>query len=159
MADIRIRVDDHDAERRIRQLALFLADLRPFWPGVARLARGWLKLQFESEGAFFSLGSKWAPLSPRYSARKRILWGDRPILVASGQAKRAASDPRRVATPNSLTLIIDDAGTEHGPVLQYHQEGDGVPQRQVWGDRLPPLAELELAREADSYIRDLLGRF
>lgn len=88
-----------------------------------------------------------------------MLWGDRTILYASGQARRAASQPIREAGPLSLTLIIDDSGPEHDPVLQYHQEGGpDLPQRQVIGDDLPALAEYELHREADAYVVDLLAR-
>lgn len=118
-----------------------------------------MKAQFDSEGAFWSLGERWTPLSPAYAAQKAILWGDRPILQASGQAYRAALNPTRSVTPRSLTLTIDDSGSQHGPVLQYHDEGDGVPKREVVGDTLPPLAVFELNRAADDYLRDLLGRF
>lgn len=150
---------DRDADREIRRIALFLSDLRPFWPRLTRLFVGWMRLQFESEGAFWSSGRRWAPLSPGYARRKRILWGERPILQASGQARGAASRPKRSAGPRSLTLTIDDSGPHHGPVLQHHQEGGPrLPRREVIGERLPPLAELELRREADAYVRDILGR-
>lgn len=118
-----------------------------------------MRLQFDSEGSFWTSGGKWTPLSPAYRVRKAILWGERPILQASGQAYRAALNPRRTATARSLTLTIDDAGSQHGPILQYHQDGDGVPRRQVIGDTLPPLASFELERAADDYVRDLLSRF
>jgi hypothetical protein len=151
---------DEEAERQIRRLALFISDLRPFWPRVSRLFVGWMRLQFDSEGAFFGVGRKWTPLSPAYAERKRILWGERPILQASGQAKRAAMSPIRIPGPRSLTLVIDDAGPAHEAILQYHQDGGpNLPRRPVMGATIPPLAALELGREAEHYVRDLLRRF
>lgn len=149
---------DDDADRLVRKLTLFLADLRPFWPIVSRMMIGWLRLQFESEGAFWSQGRRWTPLSPSYLARKRLLWGDRPILQASGQMRQAFSRPQRIVGPSSLLLRFNDAGPEHGPVAQYHQEGDGVPRREIIGDQLPSLARYELERAAAGYVDDLLRR-
>lgn len=153
-----VRVDSSDADRDLRLIAVMLSDLRPFWPRVRRLFADWMRQQFATEGAFW--GRPWAALSPAYAARKRILWGDRPILQASGQAYRAALSPiqSRVG-PRVLTLSIDDSGPEHPPVLQYHHEGKGVPRRVVIGDRLPASARFDLDREADEYVRDFLRRF
>lgn len=152
-----IRVETDDADRVIRRLAVGLSDLRPFWPRLTRLFIGWMRLQFESEGAFWNLGTRWTPLSPAYAERKARIWGPKPILQASGQARRAASMPKRIVGPRTLRLIIDDAGPEHGPVLQYHLEGGAnLPRRPVVGPTLPPLAALELGREAEGYVRDLL---
>lgn len=160
MTVFRISVDDRDAERRLRLLATGLADLRPFWPRVSRLVVGWMRLQFESEGAFWTSGRKWTPLSPAYAAAKLERWGPRPILQASGQMRQAFSRPTRSVGPSSLTLRFDDSGPEHGPVAQYHQAGDGVPRRPIIPEGpLPPLARLELDREAEGYVRDLLGRY
>jgi hypothetical protein len=151
---------DEAAERQVQRLALFLTDLRPFWPRVARLFRGWMRFQFASEGAFWSVGGRWAPLNPDYAKRKRILWGERPILVASGQARRAADNPRRIIGHRSLSLEIDDAGPEHEAILHWHQEGTPrMPKREVIGILLPPLARFELEREGEAYVRDALGRF
>lgn len=160
MTDYRIHVSDDGEERRIRRLTVALSDLRPFWPRVTRLFTGWMRLQFESEGAFFGVGSRWTPLSPSYAAVKTARWGARPILQASGQMRRAFSRPERHVTATTLTLTFDDSGPEHGPVAQYHQDGDGVPRRPiVWTGPLPPLAAFELGREAEGYVNDFLGRF
>ena len=156
-----VSVDSHEADRDLRRIATLLSDLRPFWPRVRRLFVGWQRLQFDSEGAFWGEGRAWTPLSPRYAARKRILWGDRPILQASGQAKRAAMTPIQTRVgPRSLTLAIDDAGKEHPAILAFHQVGAGdLPRRPVIGERLPALAARELQNEADAYVRDFLRRF
>lgn len=155
-----ITVNAGDSDRELRRIATLLGDLRPFWPRVTRLFVGWMRLQFESEGAFWGSGTRWTPLAASTVARKRALGLRLQILQATGQAKQAASRPRREAGPRSLTLSIDDAGPHHGPVLQYHQEGGpGLPRRPVVGDGLPPLAALELSREAEAHVTDFLGRF
>jgi hypothetical protein len=161
-----ITVNGHDADRRIEKLALFLSDLRPFWPIVKRLVSGrggWWSRQFETEGAF--AGAPWAALNPRYAAIKATMFPGKPILQAAGGIRRAASNPKVSMTPRSLSLTIDDSAEKHGPrgrtgpVLQYHQDGDGVPRRPlVFGDPLPPVAAFELEQAADGFVRDLLGR-
>lgn len=167
MADFRVTVDDRDAQQRIQRLALFLSDLRPFWPIVKRLVAGrdgWWARQFATEGGFG--GAPWAELSPRYAALKATVFPGKPILQAAGGVRRAASNPKVSAGPRSLTLTIDDAGEEHGlrrrtgPVLQYLQEGTArMPARPlVFGDPLPPAATAELEAAADRFVRDLLGR-
>lgn len=141
-----------DADRRIRTLALFLTDLRPFWPKVVPLVTGWWRRQFETEGAF--AGQPWPRLTPAYAAIKARLYPGRGILYREGDLYRAATNPRRVQTPSSLTLTIED------PKISYHQEGEGnLPKRPfVFGDPLPMIAEHELQQEADAFVRDLLRR-
>lgn len=157
MADIRVHVDASDADRKIRLLATALSDLRPFWPMVVPLVTGWWKRQFDTQGAF--AGAAWRPLAPSTLLMKHAR-GLRPyILQETGQLKQAASRPIRTVSPTSLNLEIDDSGPEHGPVLQFHQEGKGVPKRPlVFGDPLPHAASAELERAADRYISDLLRR-
>lgn len=151
MPDLRVRVDDEDAERRIRTLALFLSDLRPFWPKVVPLVTGWWRRQFETEGAF--AGRPWPRLSPTYAAIKARTHSGRGILIRERDLYNAAMNPRRVQTPSSLTLSIED------PKVSYHQEGDGVPARPlVFGDPLPLVAEAELEHEAREFVRDLVRR-
>ena len=152
MADIRVRVDSDDAERRIRQLALGLSDLRSFWPKVVPLAIGWFREQFESEGRFGSDG--WAALAPSTVLYKSLA-GLRPqILQATGAMKQAASSPSRQVTARSLTLTIDD------PKIGWHQQGTStMPARPVIFSDLPGQAERELREAATEYVEDLLRRF
>jgi hypothetical protein len=152
---IRINVDGTATELQIKQLAVFLTDLRPFWPVVKRLvtgAGGWWSQQFATEGSFGGHG--WAALSPRYAAIKATMFPGKPILQATGALRQAASNPRGEYTSRAMTLTIDN------PVASYHQEGtDKMPARPiVFGDPLPAVAAVELHEAADTYVRDLLGR-
>lgn len=149
---------DEEAQRRIARLALHLSDLRGFWPLLVPVATSWWSRMFDTNGAF--AGARWQALAPATVDRKAAL-GLRPdILQATGQLKRLASQPRRVATPTSLTLTIDDSGPEHGPVLQYHQSGTSrMPARPlVFGWPLPPQAQAELDGVANAYVRGLISR-
>ncbi|HLB03858.1 MAG TPA: hypothetical protein VJK66_02460 [Gaiellaceae bacterium] len=151
MTDIRIRLDSDAADRQLAQLALFLSDLRSFWPKVVPLFVLWMEQQFSSEGAF--AGAPWAPLAFSTRQRKARL-GLRPqILQATGAMKQAASRPTRQVTPRSLTLTIED------PKLGFHQAGTPqMPARPLIFDRLPAAAEAELREAAADYVADLLRR-
>jgi len=78
---------------------------------------------FSSEGA--SGGAIWAPLSPKYAARKRRRWPGRRILTATGRLRRSLvqSDPEHVREwhlvgENALLVV----GTRD-PVAAFHHEG------------------------------------
>jgi hypothetical protein len=152
VSEIDVHFDDHGSQERIQRLAVFLTDLRSFWPLVVPLATGWWRRQFESEGEFG--GQRWAPLSPDYAAWKETHYPGKGILQRTGDMKRAASAPARAVTPTSLTLTIED------DKLQYHQDGtDRMPKRPlVFGEPLPAEAHAELELVAESYVTDLLGR-
>lgn len=165
--EIHISTNDAETQAQIEKLALFLSDLRPFWPIMKRLvtgAGGWWSRQFDTEGSF--AGHEWAALSPRYEAIKATVFPGKPILQATGGLRHAASDPKVEYTPRSMILTIDDSNEEHGiarqagPVLQYLQDGtDHMPARPlVFGDPLPAAARVELEQAAEDYIRDLVGR-
>jgi hypothetical protein len=147
-----VRVDDAGAEERIRKLAVFLTDLRSFWPLLVPVATGWWRRQFESEGEFG--GSPWAPLSPAYEAWKRDNFPGKGILQRTGALKQAASRPTRFVTPHTLTLSIES------DYLGFHQDGTSrMPARPlVFGSLLGAEAQAELNAVAEVYIRDLLGR-
>lgn len=151
MTDIRIKIDSADAERDLQRLALFLSDLRSLWPKVVPLFVGWMRQQFETEGAFG--GAPWAPLAFSTTQRKAGL-GLRPqILQATGAMKDAASRPSRRVTARSLTLTITD------PKLQYHQSGTpNMPARPLVFETLPIGAQRELEGAATEYVEDLLRR-
>lgn len=147
-----IDYDDEDAQKHIRRVAALLIDLRPFWPKVVPIFIGWMRAQFETEGEF--AGNHWAPLSPAYAAYKAIRFPGKGILIAHGDLRKAASNPRRNASRQSLTLTIVD------PKIQYHQEGtDRMPARPLlFGDPLPLVAAAQLDTAASEFIDDWLRR-
>lgn len=147
-----VRIEFGGAPEQLQKLAVFMTDLRTFWPRIVPLVTGWWREQFDTQGGF--AGKEWAPLSPDYAARKAVMFPGKPILQATGALKQAASRPSRVQTPVSLTLTIDD------PKLEYLQDGtDRMPARPlVFGEPLPAAAAAELQVAADEYVSDLLGR-
>lgn len=120
-------------EQALVRMIAMLRDLRPFWPKLTPLFIEWMAERFETEGGFG--GEQWEPLSPNYLARKMMLYPGKGILYASGDLRQAASRPRRIPTPASLTFIIDDSRYTHGgntarSVIDYHQRGtDRMPAR------------------------------
>ncbi len=150
--DVRVHVDDRDAERELKVIAAGLHDLRSFWPMLVPVVSSWWRRMYATEGAF--AGSPWAPLSASYAAWKAAHYPGKGILQASGKMRQAVSRPHRSQTPTTLTLSIES------PVLGYHQEGGGsLPKRElVFSDPLPALAALELDAVAERYVTDLLGR-
>lgn len=156
----RVDVDADDAQRRLDRIALGLTDLRSFWPLVTRLYISWLGRQFETEGAF--AGRPWAPLSPGYASWKSINYPGKTILSRTGALRRAATTPRRRATPTMLVLSIEPYERE-GETLQpswFHKGAGRMPARPLaLGSPLPAQAEAELGQAASMYVRDLLSRF
>jgi hypothetical protein len=146
VTSFRIEVFGDDlAKRKVARLALALSDLRSFWPLVVPLFIGWMREQFATEGAF--AGRPWSPLAASTLARKGA---GKSILVDTGAMRRAASSPRRFATPRTLTLTIED------PKIAWHQEGTTkMVARPVLFDDLPPSAAAELQAVASSYVRTL----
>lgn len=129
-----------------------MLDLRPFWPLVIPAFIRWMGQQFASEGDWG--GEPWAKLSPDYAEWKAVHYPGRSILYATGDMRRAASNPVRTATPVSLTLEIVD------PKIEFHQGGtDKMPARPVIPEELPASAELELLELANGYVRENMIRF
>jgi len=147
---IRLTGDD-ELDRKLRQLELFLNDLRPFWPLLLPVFIGWMRVQFETEGGWG--GHTWAPLSPTYAAWKATRYPGRTILIREGVLRRAASEPRREATPRTLTLWIDD------PKVAYHQDGtERMPARPLIPERLPAGARRDVEETATEYANELIRR-
>lgn len=141
-----------ESREKLDRLALFLSDLRPFWPRVVPLFIGWMARQFESEGTYLN-GRRWAALSPEYRARKAVTHPSRTILIRDRDLRQAASRPHRFARPRTLTLTIRD------PKAGFHQSGTPrMPARPLLPDTLPaaPVRELEIA--AEGYVTELVDR-
>jgi hypothetical protein len=139
---------DDDYERKLAQLRLFV---RPFWPLLVPVFIGWMAAQFATEGGWG--GRTWAPLSPQYAQWKAAHYPGRSILIREGVMRRAASAPRREASPRKLVLWIDD------PKAPLHQEGEGrLPARPLIPDVLPPSAVREVEHVAEEYVSTLVRR-
>lgn len=147
-----IDYDDKDARKHVDRVGALLVDLRPFWPRLVPVFISWMRYQFETEGSFASGG--WARLSPNYAAWKAVMYPGKGILIAEGDLRRAASDPKRSVTPTTMTLTIED------PKLQYHETGtSNMPARPLlFGDPLPRAAVDDLDQAAESFIDDWLRR-
>lgn len=142
---------DEEYERKVAQLQLFLSDLRTFWPLLVPVFVGWMGAQFATEGGWG--GQQWTPLSPAYAAEKAHTHPGRSILIRDGAMRRAASQPRREATPRTLTLWIDD------PKAGYHQEGTAdMPARPLIPDPLPVSARRDIDIAAEEYVSVLVRR-
>lgn len=150
MTDLRIVVEgDEEAARAIARLALFITDLRGFWPLVVPLFVTWMRRQFETEGSFG--GAAWAPLAPGYAAWKSEHLGGRGILYAEGDLRQAASRPERRVSPRTLELTVVD------PKVRFHQEGtDKMPARPLIFATLPLQAQAELEEAAVVYLGGLV---
>jgi hypothetical protein len=142
---------DEAYQRKLAQLELFLEDLRPMWPLFVPMFIGWMGAQFSSEGGWG--GQAWAPLSPAYAAWKSQHYPGKSILIREGDLRQAASQPRREATPRTLTLWIDD------PKAGYHQEGtDDMPARPLFPSPLPAAARRDVDTAAREYVSTLVRR-
>ena len=147
-----VYVDDGDLGRRLRGFAAQLVNLRPFWPIAARIGRGWIKQQLDSEGSWG--GDPWEPLSPAYAAWKAVHYPGRPILWAERKLRAAALAPERVATADTLELRIND------PKARWHQRGTRkMPARPIIPPRLPADALDELRDAFDQWVGDLIDRW
>lgn len=142
---------DEEYRRKLAQLELFISDLRTFWPMLVPVVGGWMRDQFESEGAWG--GAEWAPLSPSYALEKARSHPGRTILIRDGTLRRAASEMRREVTPRTLTMWVDD------PVASFHQSGtDDMPARPLIPDPLPSSARAEVEMAAHEYVSVLVRR-
>jgi hypothetical protein len=140
---------DEEYDRKLQRLQLFLQDLRSFWPLLVPVFIGWTGAQFGSEGGWG--GQQWAPLSPAYALWKARHYPGRSILIRQGALRRAASEPRREATPRTLTLWIDDEKAG------YHQAGtEHMPARPLIPDPLPAAAVRDVDRAAEEYVSTLV---
>jgi hypothetical protein len=150
VSDITVHISgDDEFERKVRKLQLFFDDLRTFWPLLVPVFIGWLGAQFSTEGGWG--GQTWAPLSPQYAVWKGTHYPGRTILIRDGALRRAASEPRREATPRTLTLWIDD------DVAGYHQDGtDRMPARPLIPENLPQSALRDIDEAAHVYVSTLV---
>ncbi|MCO6441341.1 MAG: phage virion morphogenesis protein [Nitrococcus mobilis] len=99
MAGVNIDVDDREIRRVLNALIRRAADLRPAFEDIGEALLNSTRDRFETQQA--PDGSPWAPLSPRYQARKRR--NRDKILVLDGYLMgllryQASDDELRVGT-------------------------------------------------------------
>ncbi len=122
-------------ERGFQAMDEELRDLREPLEGVARLLTRSVGEQFGSEGSHG--GTPWQPLSPAYAAEKEERYPGHPILVASGEMRRAfLADGTRELTAHRLVWGVTDQRDSDGDQIAIraaaHQSGEGVvPQRKI----------------------------
>lgn len=145
-----------DYELALARMIALLTDLRSFWPVIVPLWAEWMREQFKTEGEWG--GDPWAPLSEAYLARKMKLYPGKGILYATGDLRRAASQPQRIATPESITFVVDDSQKRHGgkeprSVIDYHQQGTAtMPARPVVPEFLPLRAQEQVELAAQEWV-------
>lgn len=129
-----------DVARRLTLYGRQLRTWRSLWRLVARRVAAEERVWFASEGR-----GTWAPLSKEYAAWKARHYPGRPILVATGELRAAATSSERLLSDRAgsmMTLRIDD------PKAAYHggrQRSGLLPRR----DPSVPVATLRrIAREA-----------
>lgn len=103
-------------------------NLRPFLDRIGEYLREVAQEQFESEGG---RSRAWRPLSPGYAAQKLARFGQRSILVATGDLRDSLS---RTGGRHIEQVIGEDSlkfGTSV-PYASYHQGGtERMPQRRI----------------------------
>ena len=129
-----------------------LSDLSPFWKNyVAPYTYDTIERIFDTQG-----NGTWAALNPIYAARKAITHPGQPILRRDDVYYKAATGPNHsdsVAMIDPLSLVL---GVET-PYAAYHEEGRGVPARQVY-HLIPQMLgfEQDLQRLGEDYERDII---
>lgn len=130
-----------------------LTNLRGFWVDyVAPYTYNEIDEIFETEGH-----GQWEALNPLYAARKAITHPGQTILRRDDVYYRAATsgthaDSVAEIDPLSLVLGVDT------PYAQYHEEGRGVPERQVYG-LIPTLLSFDrnLSELGEDYTQDAIN--
>lgn len=90
------------------------------------LVQEYNRKSFDSEG----FPSKWAPLSERYAKKKLKKYGRKPILVARGTLKQAATEKMQVKfTPGGIEFFIPRGMWTWAALHQYGR--GNLPKRSV----------------------------
>lgn len=122
--------------RELLRVAERSDNMRPAFEALADDFYAVEREQFDSEGA--RGGQRWPPLSPRYAARKRVLFGPKPILEASGRLRRSLTSKGTPGNVHKVTAdeIVIGSRVDYG---KYHQST--APRSQL--RRRPPVVLTE----------------
>ena len=150
--NIRVESDLKNVQTFLSGLNTRLSDLSPFWRNyVAPYTYDAIGRIFDTQGH-----GQWDALNPIYAARKAITHPGQPILRRDDAYYQAATGPGHsdsVANIDPLMLVLG-VETEYAA---YHEEGRGVPQRQVY-HLIPQMLgfEADLSRLGEDYERDII---
>lgn len=113
IVDINISVDGQkELSNAFLHIGKSISNLRvPISQAVAYMNKE-IQKQHDTSGTRF--GQRWAALSAPYSARKASIWGNKPILEASGKMRRGYRDEIR----NDYGKISNPT-----PYFKFHQLG------------------------------------
>lgn len=107
-----------------------MGDFKPVWPRVAELFYRSEGQQFSSQGSRGPSG-RWSPLNPQYAKRKRMKWGTRGILIASGRMKASLVGRSADSIYDVSHGMYAELGTRV-PYAIFHQAGTSkMPQRKL----------------------------
>lgn len=114
----------------LERLQRDLDSFEKVWPFITKAMERALAEHFGSEGSDDTSHGQWAPLSPKYKAWKDAHYPGAPIMVRSGNLKKALTDSAAAhayRASNAQSMVF---GTEDLPYATYHQEGtDHMPAR------------------------------
>lgn len=119
-------IGSKEIQAKLRRLGSALNDNRLAMKEIGEQAEFYFANQaFNSRGGVFK--QKWRELNPKYAAQKRKIWGNKPILEASGTMRSlfySEADKNQVIISNSA------------PQFPYHQSAATrykLPRRQMIG--------------------------
>lgn len=165
-ARVSIEVDGvPEFDRSFTRLDANFDDLTPIWPAVRQKFYDIEAEQFDSEGGKGGSGH-WKALSAHYAAKKVAMYGQKPILEATGDLRASLTGPGAGSYYWSDKHEVAIGTTI--PYGMYHQRGAGkLPQRKVisFSDEqkqdLMKTIQLELVKQLRSgrYYVPLSDRF
>ncbi|MBI2301790.1 MAG: phage virion morphogenesis protein [Armatimonadetes bacterium] len=103
-----------ELDRTLHGYVARVEDWKPFFRSLAADFREMERERFAAQGAFEGEDA-WAPLDETYRSHKERVYGQKPILQATGAMFEAVVNPEEKAEDLQLTLTIDSA------YALYHQ--------------------------------------
>lgn len=150
---MRIRIDYREGiSTFLRGLDQRLTDLSPFWKRhVQPYTYTVIDRIFGTEGY-----GRWAALSPQYAARKAITHPGQSILRRNDVYYRAATSENHSDSVTNIEPLALVLGVST-PYAQFHEQGQGVPQRAVYA-LVPSMLsfDADLQRLGEDYEREVI---
>lgn len=139
-----------------------ISDLRPVWDKYIPYIRTRHRTTFQQQTSPF--GQAWPPLSEPYATRKRAMYGTKPILVATGALKRAASvkgAAGQIFTMDAQSMTFGVALGKVYPGVHQRTERirkDGTPIKRSWLGLHAPADLDKLRFYIAAHLRRLRGQ-